>query len=171
MAGCQTALSHYLNGTNVVLPSGSTGIHSRVKFIKYSRYQPPSHTSNLHILNHGHISQDQWVNHYPHPEPELFGVYCHIEAWKNSSHLANDIFKYIFLKKCYYFGSNFIRFVLHSWIMISQHWLRLSLGTEQVTSHYLNPHWPCSLSHIWIARGPFYRHGVTLMWIRNHMCR
>ena len=31
---------------------------------------------------------------------------------------------------------------------INQHWIRLGLGAEQTTSHYLNQCWPCLPTHI-----------------------
>ena len=42
---------------------------------------------------------------------------------------------------------------LRVWLTINQHWFRLWLGTEQVTSHYLNQCWPCSPMHICSTRG------------------
>ena len=38
-------------------------------------------------------------------------------------------------------------------LTISPHWFSQWLGAEQVSSHYLNQYWPCSLTHICGTRG------------------
>ena len=47
-----------------------------------------------------------------------------------------------------WFKFHFILF-LKSHLVRCQHWLKQRLGTEQVTSQYLNQWWPNSLRHTW----------------------
>ena len=49
-----------------------------------------------------------------------------------------------------------IKFNLHLFLVqliVGQYWFRWWLGAEQATSHYLNQHWPSSLTHICDTRG------------------
>ena len=65
-----------------------------------------------------------------------------LRSRQNGRHFADDILKYIFLKKMHEFHLRFhLSLFLRFELTIFQHWFRYWLGAGQATSHYLNQWW------------------------------
>ena len=86
--------------------------------------------------------------------------------------LADDIFKCIFMNHMIELLFQF-HWNMFPWVQltISQHCFMKWLGTEWVTSHYLNQWWHSSLTHICSTRGRWVNYEKTQLKIHSNAPR
>ena len=88
---------------------------------------------------------------------------------QNGCRFADDIFRYIFMNE------KFCILIKISLNFVPNGSIDNELGTEKVTSHYLNQCWPGSLAHICGTRGDELKGwnkkliGITFKWLTNYL--
>ena len=87
-----------------------------------------------------------WVAIYYTTTSSAFNV---LRLEQNGKHFGDIFFECIFLEFFFFsFDSNFTGLFPTAQLTVDKHWFRYWLGTEQVTSHYLNQQWSSSLSDL-----------------------
>ena len=117
----------------LVLSSGPLCTHSYEVFSQYSNFHPRKHIRKYHVEYGSHCVRPSYINDF---QLNTFSL------WQNCCHFTNNIFKCIFVNENVWISLKMsLKFVpkfrINSIPALAQIWI----GTNQVTSYYLNQWW------------------------------